>query len=169
MNSFFPAEASDDSKIQRCIFMVKLNRNASRKFYEVVHNQIDLHDCVRFMLAILVQIKREVTGQKAVQNQQVDSSMSCDESGDKENAPAPKANAQTDPKPAEEKPQDPEVLAGLLDIVCIMWLLRSKEIGDPANQEYRSLLEKKGSKILSLLFKTYRSVVAFLDILKYSS
>ena len=160
MNSFFPAEASDDSKIQRCIFMVKLNRNASRKFYEVVHNQIDLHDCVRFMLAILVQIKREVAGQKAVQNQQhIDSSMSCDESGDKENAPLPAKNAQTAEPKVPEKPQDPEVLAGLLDIVCIMWLLRSKEIADPANQEYRSLLEKKGAKILSLLFKTYRSVM----------
>ena len=52
--------------------------------------------------------------------------------------------------------RDPHVVSGLLDVVCIFWVFRSREISEKANAEYRSLLEKKAAKILTLLFKCYR-------------
>jgi hypothetical protein len=43
-----------------------------------------------------------------------------------------------------------------LDIVCIIWVSRSKDIAKPENKEYRVLLEKKAAGILSVLFKYYK-------------
>lgn len=40
-------------------------------------------------------------------------------------------------------------------MVCILWMTRCKELSQ--NAEYRALLEKKSSKILTLLFKVYKS------------
>ena len=48
---------------------------------------------------------------------------------------------------------DAHVVGGLVDIVCILWMSRCQELAKSENVEYRSLLEKKSSKILTLLFK----------------
>ena len=52
--------------------------------------------------------------------------------------------------------KDTTVVSGLLDIVCILWVFRSKEISKAENQEYRAILEKKSGQILTLLFKYYK-------------
>ena len=51
---------------------------------------------------------------------------------------------------------DDSVVAGLLDIVCVIWVSRSKEIGKATNVELRKLLEKRSAKMLLTLFKYYR-------------
>jgi hypothetical protein len=56
----------------------------------------------------------------------------------------------------EDDLQDTNVIAGLLDIVCIFWVLRSKELSLKENDAYRSMMEKKGAKILTLLFKHFK-------------
>ena len=220
MNSFFPGDTDEETKLERCVFLIKENRKASRKFYEQCEKQLDLHDCVKFMLAILVNIKRFVRSQMVAEDQAseedetlVEPENVLDGSGgsDKENRQNLSArttsssgkkrrklfstnssqllerdeeqsqvevsqsaltdstanstaattfdtqnNTQTLP-PFAESLRDVNVVCGLLDVVCIFWVFRSKEISQTENAEYRSLLEKKASKILSVLFKHYRS------------
>ena len=52
---------------------------------------------------------------------------------------------------------DPLVVAGLLDIVCIIWMTRSREIAKPQHDDYRTLLEKKSTIMLTYLFKYYKT------------
>ncbi len=52
---------------------------------------------------------------------------------------------------------DAQVVGGLVDIVCIFWMSRCQELADAKNAEYRSLLEKKSAKILTLLFRVYKT------------
>ena len=64
---------------------------------------------------------------------------------------------------------------GLIDVVVILWMNRCQELAEKSNEEYRSLLEKKSPKILTLLFKVYkstevnRSVVYLCSLLPHSS
>ena len=210
MNSFFPGNVDEDTKVERCIYLIKENRAASRKFYEVVEKQLDLHDCVKFLLAILVRIKRFVKSKLAAQNEGMDDSSaslpSLEGSSDKENSMmATSSSALNDGNNAITSGQrkakrrrlynhneiselrepstsqsttfsdttsvaatstvpntandldDPSVVCGLLDIVCIFWVYRSKDLSLSDNAEYKSLVEKKASKILIMLFKHYKS------------
>ena len=160
----------------RCVALVEMNRGASRKFYEFCAKQTSLHDSVFFMLTILVKLKKNVRFQLI---QMAENSRSSVSSGDenKENNTGD-SNRQKSPKKAENKLQDtfndndetfedsvaeddrindPEIVAGLLDVVSLFWVLRSKELSLPQNEEYRSMLEKKSAKILTILFKFYRN------------
>ena len=210
MNSFFPGTVDEDTKVERCIYLIKENRAASRKFYEVVEKQLDLHDCVKFLLAILVRIKRFVKSKHAAEDEGMDDSSaplpSLEGSSDKENSmnatssnTLPDGNhvvtsghrknkrrrlynhneiselsepstsqyntssdttsvaaTSTVPDTAADL-DDPSVVSGLLDIVCIFWVYRSKDLSLIDNAEYKSLVEKKASKILLMLFKYYKS------------
>ena len=206
MNSFFPQNIAEDTRVNRCIYLVKENRAASRKFYEVVEKQLDLHDSVKFFLAILVHIKRFVKNKLAAGNDGIDDSCapvpSHESSSDKENSMiATHNNATNDSNHGQRKAKrrklynqydnsevnepstsqsntlsdttsatgtsivpnaandldDPSVVSGLLDIVCIFWVYRSKDLSLSDNKDYKSLVEKKASKILILLFKYYKS------------
>ena len=63
-NSFFPLDQNEDCKIERCIFLIKNDMEASRKFYLYIEKNLNLHDAVKFMLAILVQLKRQILSQE---------------------------------------------------------------------------------------------------------
>ncbi len=222
-NSFFPLDKTEEAKIERCIYLITNNQQASRRFYLHCDKMTSVHDNVKFMLAVLVSIKRYVKTQiEATQNRtartKIDSSNSDESSGDnhvrnlnseKENESIESSFQQqrkkrrklfTDPSLKGDAPSvlndstnshvfnvrnsnttsedttlhsdgsvilpnnsfesayhDNRIVAGLIDIVCIMWMARSKELALKENSEYRSLLEKKAAKILTILFKFYRS------------
>ena len=53
-------EAENRNKVGRCIYLIKQNRPASRKFYRYCDKSYKVHDWVRFMLAILKVLKHFV-------------------------------------------------------------------------------------------------------------
>ena len=77
-NSFVPSDKGEDTKIERCIYLIKSNRNASRKFYEYSEEMLTLHDTVKFMLAILAYLRKHVKNMFA-------SESSDEDDGNKEN------------------------------------------------------------------------------------
>ena len=59
-NSYFPIQEDEDTKIKRCICLVQQNQTASRKFYSFSPKFMPIHNQVKFMLAILVALKRNI-------------------------------------------------------------------------------------------------------------
>lgn len=51
---------------------------------------------------------------------------------------------------------DDEVVGGVLDIVCVLWMVRNRELSNPENEQYRAVLEKKSGRWLTLFFKQFR-------------
>ncbi len=231
-NSFFPSgggcDTKDQVKIQRCIFLVKKNRGAARRFYEHGEKLLKMHDCVKFMLAILATLRRHARKMMSSEEEEDlgETSMTSNGSDDEnkenngggvvEDAPPVKrkrgggkqkknsvhnnsnrmamgdsaavsgdsqhtesgadgGDATNQRDALETDLRDPAVVAGLLDVVCILWVFRSREIAQDCNAEYRSLLEKNSAKILTVLFKHYRSsevagpVVYLCSLLPHSS
>ena len=59
---------------------------------------------------------------------------------------------------AEEHPYDDSaVVAGVLDIVCVIWRARIADISKPENNEMRSALEKKAGKWMLIFFKYFKA------------
>ena len=59
VNSFFPLDQNEECKIERAVYLVKNRVEASRRFYLYLDRFTGLHDIVKFMLAILVNLKRK--------------------------------------------------------------------------------------------------------------
>lgn len=80
-NSFFPLNDDLDEavKIERAIYLVKENRDAARKFYRLFEKRLDLHQIVKFMLAVLIHLKRFV---KSEMENSVDNISLAEESQD---------------------------------------------------------------------------------------
>jgi hypothetical protein len=83
-NSFFPYDKDENVKIQRALYLIRFNRNASRRcvfghlgnsapelavsssrFYHILAKSLPFHDCVRFMLAILIELQRGASAELA--------------------------------------------------------------------------------------------------------
>ncbi len=62
LNSFWPMNdgEQDENRIKRCVYLIKKNRAASRKFYELTVKHLSLPECIKFMLAILVKVRQFV-------------------------------------------------------------------------------------------------------------
>jgi len=63
-NSFWPSTDEEDpkeeAKIVRAVFLVKKNRGAARRFYEHCQKRASVHECVKFVLAVLVRLRQFV-------------------------------------------------------------------------------------------------------------
>ncbi len=57
MSSSGDNDHKDEVKIQRCVYLIKRNRGACRRFYEYGEKMLSFHDCVKFILAVLVKLK----------------------------------------------------------------------------------------------------------------
>ena len=252
-NSFFPVSEDEDTKIRRCIYLIQQNQTASRKFYNFCPKFIPMHNQVKFMLAILVALKRNIkmkfglktkhagTEKSLSQNTRYienndnarpgdsENTSDVESEGDKENDESvdgsfagkkrkrkrlytqPNKSVIMNTSPSVIPPQEytqsntlsqdssmersmslessinhslglddtslvnqteqnqvaneayieelenEKIVGALLDVVCILWMARSTDIVKEQNIEYRSLLEKKTSKLVSVLFKFYRS------------
>ena len=272
-HSYFPLQENEDTKIKRCIHLIQQNQIASRRFYSFSPKFIPLHDQVKFMLAILVALKRNIKykqgklGKFSISSKSTQDLKSKDHrlpippydsentsntsdgesEADKENNDSsvdgsfrsnrrkrkrlytqPNKSLIVDSSPSILPPQDythsnmnsqesidkslsldssanvslglsdtsqidtnadnqavdddyiqelesEKTVAALLDVVCILWMARSTDIVKEENVEYRSLLEKKTSKLVSVLFKYYRSsdvsrsLIYLCSFLPYSS
>ena len=259
LNSFFPLNGDEDTKIERCIYFIRQNKLASRKFYNYSVKFITIHDQIKFMLAILVSlrkhIKQKMIQQKAQQDTEIsnmpqqnslngfesdqdrlleefadsinlsDGELDADKENNEGSAKgsqsmrkkrkkrlytAPNKSMIMESSPSVIPPNeyttnqpntsidressmerssvnvfannstldnthldamsqatrgateteglgDPAIVGALIDVVCILWMSRSSDIARNENSGYRSLLEKKASKLVSVLFKYYKS------------
>ena len=110
-----------------------------------------LHDAVKFMLSILVHLKKQAIKKLTPEDEDKENTI------DTLNTVESKQNKDGTISIANDTLQqdlnDPFIVRGLIDVVCILWMNRCQELAEKSNTEYRSLLEKKSSKILTLLFK----------------
>ena len=81
------------------------------------------------------------------------------------------AAAEEEGEEAEEHPYDDSaVVAGVLDIVCVIWRARIADISKPENNEMRSALEKKAGKWMLIFFKYFKSTPVISTVVsKFSS
>ena len=80
-NSFFPLDQNEEAKLERCVYLIKNEIEASRRFYLYLDKLVNLHDIVKFMLAILVNLKRKA--QESLKQDEFNDTN--DENEDKEN------------------------------------------------------------------------------------
>ena len=251
-NSYFPIGEDEYTKIRRCIILIQQNQAAARKFYNIAPKILPIHHQVKFMLAILVALKKNLKfkygpkkttennlslpgtnrvgkNQAPHENFESDNFSDTESEADKENTESSleaslsgkrkkRKKLYSQPKQSSKNPpniipqdftqssvdgrdssmersmsldtstnnfkgpndttlqqenverqeneesliqelSDEKIVAALLDVVCILWMSRGTEFAkeDEENAAYRSLLEKKASKLVSVLFKYYRS------------
>ena len=181
-NSFFPLDQNEEGKIERAVYLVKNQVDASRRFYLYLERLSGLHDTVKFMLAVLVNLKRKAQellqeSQEYEDKENINTNNIADKGDDHEPHSGP-SNESTVLKDGSIRLAndtlhhslgDVQVVQGLIDIVCVLWMSRCQELAEPKNAEYRSLLEKKSSKILTLLFKVYKSCSVHRSVIYLSS
>ena len=71
--------------LERCVYLIKNEIEASRRFYLYVDKMLSLHDTIKFMMAILVNLKKQA--QHQLQN--FSEEMGDNEEDDKENQKVP--------------------------------------------------------------------------------
>jgi len=197
-NSYFPLNQSDEVKLNRCIHMIKTNKKASRKFYQYATENLDAESTMIFMLNILTSVKIWIRARTGANLEQDDKENNCKKrrklysNSDSEmmsedntenstvlettnSTTASAVNSTTAAAPAEEEVEeeheydDPSVVSGILDIVCVMWRTKITDMSQPENDEMRSALEKKAGKWMTLFFKYFKSSPVISTIVYLSS
>ena len=67
--------------LERCVYLIKNEIEASRRFYLYLDKMLSLHDTIKFMMAILVNLKKQAQHQLQNFNEE----MGDNEEDDKEN------------------------------------------------------------------------------------
>ena len=171
-NSFCPSNVDDEKLLQRCIHLVSTSRPASRRFYQDAN--MSLEDASRLIVAVLASVKQWVKnlpeeregevgkapgGKRRLYNSTVDDTISTTASS---SSIVPDVLATSEEQEGVEEEQDhpysnPEVVWGVLDVVCVLWARHNVEMCKDENIEMRSTLEKKAGKWLLILFKHFRA------------
>ena len=198
-NSYFPKNQTDEVTLQRCIHMIKMNRAATRRFYQYASEMLDVEPSLVFMLNILTSVKNWV---KAKTSSGSVSSLSED---DKENAGKKRRklysnsetsvmeeanntesstvlettsvnstttggnNEENDALDEDHPYNDINVVGAVLDIVCVIWRSKIAEICQPENDEMRSALEKKAGKWMLMFFKYFKNTPVVNTVVFFSS
>ena len=55
------------------------------------------------------------------------------------------------------------IVAGLLDVVCIIWFPRQGELSQEKNKEIRRILERKGGGMLTSMFRAFEVIIHVLN------
>lgn len=197
INSYFPnGEDSEkhEKQIQRCILLIQMNRVASRKFYQLSAELINPEDCFQFMFNILSSVKDwikkispgldDTTKENLKKRRRKlysnsDSDVMSDASDtvtetstvleNTTNTTNVEAGAE-DSQELEDHPyKDNEVVGGVLDIVCILWIAKFEELSQAENDEYRSSFEKKAGKMMKMFFMHFKSTAVINPVVYLSS
>ena len=167
-NSFWPTNASDEVALERCINLVQMSRAASRRFYQ--HATEDLAEASRLILAILQSLRLWVRGlplgeeeeeegrgkgKRKLYNNTVDDTMSTTLSSVVE--PEPEQEKEDGEEDEEHPYKDQEVVWGVMDVVCVLWMQHNSALCSQEHSELRSIIEKKAGKCLVPLFKQLRA------------
>ena len=180
-NSYFPANQSEEVKLDRCIHMIKMNKSASRRFYQYAAEKLDVEASLVFMLSVLTSIKiyirakmgsvsegddKENHGKKRRKlYSDSDSSMMSEtdnstvlETTENTTAVSETVAGGDEHVDLEDHPyNDFSVVGGILDIVCVIWRAKIAEISQRENDEIRSALEKKAGKWMLMFFKFFKT------------
>ena len=174
-NSFCPANVDDEQFLQRCINLVSTSRPASRRFYQDAN--LTLETASRLILAVLASVKQWVKnlpeeeevgnasgggGRRKLYNSMVDDTMSTTASSvslvpDVIATSEDREGNGVEEEDAEHPYSNPEVVWGVLDVVCVLWTRHNVEMSKDENIEMRSAMEKKAGKCLMVLFRHFRA------------
>ena len=122
------------------------------------------------MLGILVHLKKQAVKRlRPEDNEEADKENSPDNQNVSDVKQSKDGSIRLADDTLEMSMSDPYVVGALVDVVCIFWMSRCQELSNKANAEYRALLEKKSSKILTLLFKAYKSHEVHRSVIYLSS
>nr|XP_040570312.1 condensin-2 complex subunit G2-like isoform X2 [Lepeophtheirus salmonis] len=163
-NSFFPMKEPESVKLERCVFLIEKNVSAANKFYKYSNKYMELVDSVKFMLTILVSFKRHLSvapNFNSHQNSIEDDSFSNKENVDEEQ-PSNLVNSEQDISntfsrvEADSFLSDFIIMDNFLDIITVMWISRYEDLLKEENTEYRAVLEKKTTKIMTNMFRVYK-------------
>merc|ERR1719507_782142 len=175
-NSFCPSNVDDEQFLQRCINLVSTSRPASRRFYQDA--DLTLQDASRLILAVLASVRQWVKslpeeevgnasggGRRKLYNSMVDDTMSTTASSVSSLVPDVMATSEdqkegrngVEEEDVEHPYSNPEVVWGVLDVVCVLWTRHNVEMSKDENIEMRSALEKKAGKCLMVLFRHFRA------------
>lgn len=184
-NSYFPDD--EEKKLERCIYMINMNKAASRKFYQLSAELLSAEDCCKFMLSILTSVKlwiktrspalddTDISGKrkrKLYSNSDSDVMSDTDLTTDASTvteANTTSASGSEDQEVEDHPYNDLEVVGGVLDIVGILWLTKSDKFCLSENDVIRNLLEKKASKCMTIFFKCFKATPVISPVIYLSS
>ena len=198
-NSYFPKNQTEEVTLQRCIHMIKMNRAATRRFYQYASEILDVEPSLVFMLNILTSVKnwvkaktrsgsvsslseddKENVGKKRRKLYSNSESSVMEDSNNTEsstvlettavNSTTAGSNIEENVAVDEDHPyNDMNVVEGVLDIVCVIWRSKIADICKPENDEMRSALEKKAGKWMLLFFKYFKNTPVINTVVFFSS
>ncbi|GFT83264.1 condensin-2 complex subunit G2 [Trichonephila clavipes] len=139
-NSYFPKDEKAENWLGRCVEMIREDRAASRIFFRLVPNFIDLDITARFMIQVVKTIHFYVKC-KEMSNKKNDNSYSV-----------------KDAKAMEKGIglHDPSLVSGLFDASAIMWISSLATLKKPENKNILKITVAKLSKFLGDLAVHYR-------------
>ncbi|GFS92095.1 condensin-2 complex subunit G2 [Nephila pilipes] len=159
-NSYFPKNESAEMWLGRCVEMIKVDRGASRVFFQYVPNLIGLNATAQFMIqvvkAIHFYVKNKVMFKKT------------DNQSNKKNV---NSISEEDIEVMEEaiSLHDPEVVSGLIDATAIMWLSSLANLEKPENKNVLKMIVAKLSKYLGDLALYYKDTPVWQSVYYLSS
>ena len=198
INSYFPTtgDGCEVKQLERSISLIQMNRAASRRFYQLSAEFINSPDCFQFMVNILTSVRMfikkiapglddtEVQKENSKKRKRKlysnsDSEVMSDASDtvtetstmleNTTNTTSVEAGAE-DSQEIEDHPyKDNEVVGGILDIVCILWMAKSEELSKPENDGYRNSFEKKAGKWMTQFFKHFKATAVINPVVFLSS
>ena len=175
--------------------MIKMNKAASRRFYQYAAECLDVESCMVFMMNILTSVKQWIKAKSGANLEGDDkenygkkrrklytnseSSMMSDDNTESSTmledtttntTVANNTTAAAEVFDSEDHPyNDLNVVGGILDIVCVIWRAKIADICKSENDELRSALEKKAGKWMTLFFKYFKSTPVISTIVYFSS
>uniref|UniRef100_A0A3B3BD34 Non-SMC condensin II complex, subunit G2 n=1 Tax=Oryzias melastigma TaxID=30732 RepID=A0A3B3BD34_ORYME len=146
--SFFPVNESEKEWCSRCITLIQMNPMAARKFYQFAYKHTAPTNIIKLMLVIRRSLNSCI---------QVNSDMMDINDSNKENSIAPPVNLG----------QDMALVAGLLEVVVILW--RSVEKALKHNEEAYKYTSAKFGNVMSKYFQAFEDERATSPLIKLAS
>uniref|UniRef100_A0A3P9KMK7 Non-SMC condensin II complex, subunit G2 n=1 Tax=Oryzias latipes TaxID=8090 RepID=A0A3P9KMK7_ORYLA len=146
--SFFPVNESEKEWCSRCITLIQMNPMAARKFYQFAHKHTAPTNIIKLMLVIRRSLNSCV---------QVNCDMMDVTDNNKENSIAPPVHLG----------QDMALVAGLLEVVVILW--RSVEKALKHNEEAYKYTSAKFGNVMSKYFQAFEDERATAPLIKLAS
>ena len=174
--SYLPLGAGEEVVLERCIHLVRASRPASRRFYQHA-GELPLEEAAKLIVSILSSVRQWVKSLPVLEEEEDgEASMLEGRKGKRklgrtqdtvddttcssltslvlEDTPGKERQEEEQ----EEHPyHDLEVVWGVLDVACVLWVQHNSELCQETKNDLRSVLEKKAGKCLSIIFKHFRA------------
>ena len=181
INSFFPKDVTEKMLLDRTSHLVRENREASRKFFLHSTDELPIELAVKFMVVIMSGMqywikktsrgeeRRMGNGNARKRRQLYNSSNSTtlleEEEEEAANAVSDmslssvgSASSSSSVEPHQNHPfWDTNILGGFIDILCVLWWTRGRELYQERYDALRSSLENVAERSVTRFFVQFRN------------